>query len=93
MPGGGPFNLGRGQMTDDSELAMCLMWGLIEAVKAKKNEDKHAVFSNQSIAHYYGEWMRSDPFDIGTTTSGGLSPLEDYMDHRFSKNQALQVNM
>ena len=30
MPGGGPLNTGSGQITDDSELAMCLMWGLIE---------------------------------------------------------------
>ena len=30
MPGGGPFKLGSGQITDDSELAMCLMTGLIE---------------------------------------------------------------
>ena len=30
MPGGGPFRLAPGQITDDSELAMCLMWGLIE---------------------------------------------------------------
>jgi len=29
MPGGGPFNLIGGQVTDDSELAMSLMWGLI----------------------------------------------------------------
>lgn len=29
MPGGGPHGVGAGQITDDSELAMCLMWGLI----------------------------------------------------------------
>ena len=28
-PGGGPFNVGPGQITDDSELAMCLMWAII----------------------------------------------------------------
>jgi len=30
MPGGGPWNLSAGQITDDSELAMCLMWALTE---------------------------------------------------------------
>ena len=30
MCGGGPFNLFSGQITDDSELAICLMLGLIE---------------------------------------------------------------
>ena len=29
MPGGGPHCVGIGQVTDDSELAMCLMWGII----------------------------------------------------------------
>ena len=29
MPGGGCWSVGPGQVTDDSELAMCLMWGLI----------------------------------------------------------------
>lgn len=30
MNGGGPFNLAPGQVTDDSELAMCLMDGLLD---------------------------------------------------------------
>ena len=28
MPGGGVFNLGKGQITDDSEMAMCIAHGL-----------------------------------------------------------------
>ena len=31
MPGGGPWNKAPGQITDDSELAMCLLWGLINS--------------------------------------------------------------
>lgn len=30
MPGGGPHKVGSGQITDDSELAMCSMWALIK---------------------------------------------------------------
>ena len=29
MPGGGPFQLAPGQITDDSELAMMMMHGLV----------------------------------------------------------------
>jgi len=29
MPGGGPFKLAPGQITDDSELALCLGKGLV----------------------------------------------------------------
>jgi ADP-ribosylglycohydrolase len=32
MPGGGPFILGSGQITDDSELAMCVMQGIIDGI-------------------------------------------------------------
>jgi ADP-ribosylglycohydrolase len=32
MPGGGPFVLGSGQITDDSELAMCVMEGIIQGI-------------------------------------------------------------
>lgn len=35
MPGGGPFNLNAGQITDDSELAMCLMQGINEGFESK----------------------------------------------------------
>ena len=35
MPGGGPHKVGPGQVTDDSELAMCLMQAIIES-----NENK-----------------------------------------------------
>lgn len=30
MPGGGPHFVGPGQVTDDSELATCMMWGIIK---------------------------------------------------------------
>ena len=50
MNGGGPFNLYPGQITDDSELAMCLMWGLI-----KGNEEgyKVPIISQDHIAREY----------------------------------------
>ena len=31
MPGNGPFNEGAGQITDDSEMAMCIMWAIVES--------------------------------------------------------------
>lgn len=38
MPGGGPHKVGPGQITDDSEMAMSLLWGLTR--EYKKMEDK-----------------------------------------------------
>ena len=74
MPGGGPFQVGAGQITDDSELAMCQMWALVEANEGK-GDDQERELNADTIAKWYAVWMRSDPYDIGTTTIGGLSPL------------------
>ena len=63
MPGGGPWGLAPGQVTDDSELAMCLMQGLI------KGEGKLDV---KKIHAMYAQWMDSPPFDIGMTTEETL---------------------
>ena len=38
MPGGGPWRLYSGQITDDSELAMCMMEGIIESIVIDQND-------------------------------------------------------
>jgi len=75
MPGGGPFNLGPGQITDDSELAMCLMWGLTFANQNINVEANDYVLSNPMIAYFYANWITSNPFDVGTTVKSALSAL------------------
>ena len=40
MPGGGPFKLGKGQVTDDSELALCLLYGIMESNEKVKEKGK-----------------------------------------------------
>ena len=69
MPGGGPFLLSPGQITDDSELAICLLYGLL---------DGKGIFSLDKIAYYYFKWITSPPFDIGNTCRNGLKPLLKY---------------
>jgi ADP-ribosyl-[dinitrogen reductase] hydrolase len=63
MEGGGPFDTGPGQITDDSELALCLAHGLAEG-----NGD---LDINKIVQHYFN-WMKSPPFDIGNTTKCAL---------------------
>lgn len=67
MPGGGPHKVGPGQITDDSEMAMCLMWALVEANDGKK-DDQERELNADTIAKWYANWIHSRPFDIGTTT-------------------------
>ena len=63
MPGGGPFRLAPGQITDDSELAMMMMHGLVDPripdgnsaeVDASSRKD-FLVLDN--IAEAYGNWI------------------------------------
>ena len=58
MPGGGAHNVGPGQITDDGELTMSLLHGLVSG-KGKLNCNE--------IVRFYAQWIKSKPFDIGAT--------------------------
>jgi len=66
MPGGGVFNVGQGQYSDDTELALSLSYSL------SKNNPSHG-FPLEDVARGYSEWYHSDPFDIGGTCSRAFS--------------------
>ena len=53
---------------------MCQMWALVEANEGI-SDDQERELNADTIAKWYAEWMKSDPYDIGTTTIAGLSPL------------------
>ena len=58
-----------GQPTDDGELALSLADALIEA---------EGRFDRTAIANAYAQWVRSAPFDVGTTTWRGLHGEPDH---------------
>jgi len=63
MRGGGFWKVQPGQVTDDSELAMCLLRGLVAG------RGKLDLFQ---VALYYGHWIFTGPFDMGSTVGNGL---------------------
>ena len=68
MPGMiGPWKIAPGQVTDDSELAMCQLCALSDM---QRNQ-----FDALKIALMYKLWFRSEPFDIGITTRKALGVL------------------
>ena len=71
MAGGGTHGNGPGQVTDDGEMTMCLLWGL------SKNQKEPGVLKIDLnyVCEYYKEWILSSPFDIGVTTKDALGPL------------------
>ncbi len=60
---GGTWNTIAGQPTDDSELALALARTIVAQGR----------FDRLSVRAAYVEWIRSRPFDVGTTTSAGLA--------------------
>lgn len=72
MPGGGPFNLSPGQVTDDSELALSLARGIVDSLDWNCPGNLHEM-----IAKQYGAWLASRPFDKGRTTYMALCTLLD----------------
>ena len=60
MKGSGSHGLGVGQVTDDSEMAICLASGLING---------EGMLNMDLISQYYAAWYMSDPFGIGNTCS------------------------
>lgn len=66
--GEGPFNVKKGQVTDDTELAMALLYSLANNLTYDKND----------VAKRYLKWYHSKPFDIGNTTRNALGGASSY---------------
>lgn len=65
LPGGGPFQLNPGQVTDDGELIMCQL----QAFNETGAENKIDI---DNIAEWYKQWAASTPFDKDETINETL---------------------
>jgi ADP-ribosylglycohydrolase len=63
MVGGGTWSTAPGQVTDDGEMAICLMHAIADS----------DAFEAERVAVEYLRWLNSGPFDIGNTTARGLN--------------------
>ncbi|EAR83125.2 ADP-ribosylglycohydrolase (macronuclear) [Tetrahymena thermophila SB210] len=95
LPGGGIFNLTKGQLTDDGELAIMLAEGLLEA---KTNEPNDFMIN---ILKKYHFWVNSNPFDFGSTMQNSWMPmnfttykelLQKYQNNELNLLQSIQNN-
>lgn len=68
MNGGGTYGLNPGQVTDDSEIAFALAYGLIEGA---------GIYNQDIIAKHYGLWLKSRPFDISALVAIVLNGLRN----------------
>ncbi|KAK9835110.1 hypothetical protein WJX84_001459 [Apatococcus fuscideae] len=94
MPGGGCLQLGRGQFTDDTELALSLAAGLL------LHENDSQTFPAEHVAQQYRRWIQSEPFDVGMATTNafgsanpsGPSGAAKMMEEASWKNQDSKAN-
>ncbi len=73
MVGGGPFNLGKGQWTDDTSMALCLATSLLEkgGFDANDQMDRYCNWKNHGYLSSTGVC-----FDIGNTVREALTQYE-----------------
>ena len=83
MPGGGALSVAPGQITDDSELALCLARALANS----------PTFNLEKIAQNYAKWVESNPFDMGGTTRNSLGCFLDYEWQTVCQQQGYAVGM
>lgn len=87
LPGGGPHRAGPAAVSDDTELGICLSYGLLQPVSPTESPW-------DNIASMYCKWIRSFPFDSGATCSKAFSldPDTPNIAHKMIRNSA-RVNM
>lgn len=69
----------KGQVTDDSEMAMSFAYGVMD------NPLKNDLDINY-LYFYYGAWYKSKPLDIGTTTENAFKKFDFLNFHPKKKN-------
>jgi ADP-ribosyl-[dinitrogen reductase] hydrolase len=79
MPGGGPLQVGPGQITDDGELTLAAFQGL-------RDSNPILGLPTYRLIQQYIAWYRSYPFDIGQTCSLAFEVLSEYDSERSSTN-------
>ena len=71
--GGGAFNWRCGEVTDDTQMAMCVMKAVMDS-EANSSID---LFRFADLCkHYFVNWYDSDPKDIGGTCARGIQMLK-----------------
>ena len=66
--GKGPFNVAKGQVTDDSEMTLALLYSII----------KKGKYDKEDVAKAYIRWIQSEPADNGKTTELALEDAKNY---------------
>ena len=76
-----------GEITDDSEMGLCLSYAIMDLPNIKTLDSKYILF-------YYGSWIETNPIAAGAATKNALR-LFNYDEHTkllYNKNQEEEEN-
>lgn len=76
ITGGGWLKLRKGQVTDDTEMALALGRGILSA----------GTVEAQAIAEAFSAWMRTKPVDIGNTVRRGIAHYRQSGETQMAEN-------
>jgi ADP-ribosyl-[dinitrogen reductase] hydrolase len=94
MCGGGIMDVGRGQITDDSELEICSIHAIAKKIEESKTKTL-LEFPLEDLALEYINWYLSDPFDVGFTCSNAFRNarnVQDVLSNAYKHNQESKAN-
>lgn len=72
--GGGWLNLKAGEITDDTEMTMCVMDAIMKALISNDSKTREELFINCCIRNFI-DWYKSNPKDIGGQCSKAINLL------------------
>jgi ADP-ribosyl-[dinitrogen reductase] hydrolase len=70
------FQISPGQITDDSEMAMCMLHGILQS-----HEKGKPSFDPMDTAEYYCKWYENNPRDIGNTTRSAMKAIKAMLEN------------
>ena len=82
--GGGWLNLKVGEVTDDTQMMMCI----IQAFLDNRKQAINLVRFKKSVADYFVEWYKSNPPDVGNACRAGIMHYVEYGEYMRTNNVA-----
>ena len=76
--GGGWLELNAGEVTDDTQMTLCVCQSLKETINVPRDNGIHDVNFYQKCCDYFVEWYNSKPKDIGNCCRQIISTCKGY---------------
>ena len=76
--GGGWLNLNKGDVTDDTQMTLCVCQALKETINIPRRNNIYNVKFYQRCCDYFVEWYNSNPKDIGNCCREIISTCKGY---------------